>query len=102
MLGTEPHTNHAGGNAAQDRPSSQQPQWPRKRECLRAGENPPDYSVLQQHLKLLHRASRKFAAPLHSAKVADSEVARGQLGSQYVGSRHRILNREIDSHPSNR
>ena len=102
MLRPKPHPNHAGGNSPQDRPSSQQPQWPRKREWLRAGQNPPDYPVLQQHLKLLHRASRKFPSPLHSAKVAVAEITRGQLCGQYVCRGHRILNREIDSHSSNR
>ncbi len=98
MLGTKAHANHTRRNAAQERPSLHQLEWPGKPERVNTAENAPDYSVLHQDLQPLRGSSRKFSSLLNRGEVMVAEIARYQLCSENIGRRHCVLNREIDSH----
>jgi hypothetical protein len=102
MLRTEAQSNDAGGQASQHRPPLQQSKEHWHRQWLRTGQNPANHSFLHHDLQPLRRPSRKFPAPLDRVNVTVLEIARSQLPCQGIRGCHGILNRQIDSNPSDR
>src|SRR5271155_4438586 len=102
MLGAEAHADHACRNSPQNRPTAQEFQGPGKSKRFVAGKNSRDHIVLDGELSSLRRASGKSSAPLDGRKVSFGWRTQQKHAAKYVCRRDRVLNGEIDAHPSNR
>ena len=100
-----PHaeTHEAGGQAAQDRKSDEEPQEPRRRDLARAAEDSGNNSFLNYDLDGLDDFRWPFAPLLH---LRQKLIARRPLAAQGqgedIGRRDRVLNREIDADAADR
>ena len=102
MLGTEAHPDYAGRNPPQNGPAPEQLQRPLKGQRFRAAKDPPDHVVLYKDLKSLRGPSREVPPLLDGVKLAFGGSSLQKFWAEYVRRGHRVLNREIDSHPSDR
>ena len=102
MLGPKSHPNHSRRNPAQHRPPSHQLQKSWKRRPLMTREQAADESILDENLQPLSHAGGKLAAGLDFAQRIDADWLSAQARGENIGGRDRVLNREVDSHPSDR
>ena len=102
VLGTEADSDYAGRNPPQNWPAAEQLQRPRKGQRFWVAKDPPDHVVLYKDLKSLCGPSREIPPLLDGVKFACGGSALQRLWADYVRRCYRVLNREIDSHPSDR
>src|SRR6266567_1353401 len=102
MLGTEPDSDYAGGNAPQNWPAPEQLQRPWKGQRFGAAKDPLDNVVLNDDLKSLGGPSWEISPLLDGVKFACGGSALQRLWADYVRRCYHVLNREIDSYTSDR
>jgi len=102
MLGTEPDSDYAGGNAPQNWPAPEQLQRPWKGQRFCAAKDPPDNIVLNDDLKSLRGPSWEISPLLDGVKLAFGGSSLQKFWAKYIRRCNRVLNCEIDSHPSDR
>ena len=102
MLGTEPDSDYAGGNAPQNWPAPEQLQRPWKGQRFCAAKDPPDNIVLNDDLKSLRGPSWEISPLLDRVKLAFGGSSLQKFWADYVRRCNRVLNREIDPYTSDR
>ena len=100
MLGAKSQSDRSRRDSPQHWPASKLLQHPRKREPLIAAEHAADKSILYENLQALRHTGWKFAPSLNLAQCVDTNRSFAQPRGEDIRGRDRILNREVDSHPS--
>ena len=100
--GRTPMPISRAGSRLQWRKPTEQAQRPRWRHRSRAAEHPPDHLVLYDNLQPLRHPGWEFAPLLNRGKMIAGDSPRPQRLGENVGSRHRILDGEIDADSADR
>jgi hypothetical protein len=76
MFGTKAHSDHPGGNAAEEWKQRQQPDREGRREPVPIGEDAPDDATLNRELHPLRHAGRPFTPLLDLLEVPGCQSPR--------------------------
>jgi hypothetical protein len=100
-----PHaeTHEAGGQAAQDRKSDEEPQEPRRRGLAGAAEDTRNHVLLNDDLDALNDLRWPFAPLLHlRQKLIAQRPLASQRPGENIGGGDRVLNGEVDADATDR
>ena len=102
MFRADAKTDDAGGDAPEEWNFCQQAHHERWFERSGVGQHPRDDPALRGDLQPLGYARGQLAAPLDPAQVIECDLSFLQRLAKNVGSRHGILNRQIDADAAHR
>jgi len=102
VLGTKPDPDYARRNPPQNWPAPEQLKRPRKGQRFGAAKDPLDNVVLNDDLKSVGGPSWEISPLLDGVKFSFGGSSLQKFWAEYVRRCNRVLNRQIDSYPSDR